>query len=55
MAPRFRDVPRNDDATDKIANLDDPRSIGRQWELTRGETVITDAIAQAAAADNPEG
>lgn len=48
-------VPRDDVAAVLLACLDDPRTIGRQWELTRGETVITDAIAQAAAADNPEG
>jgi uncharacterized protein YbjT (DUF2867 family) len=49
------DVPRDDVAAVLLACLDDPRTIGRQWELTRGETPIADAISMAATAGNGEG
>lgn len=51
LAPRLKgaDVPRDDVAALLAACLTDPRTIGRQWELTRGDTPIDEAIAQAAA------
>ena len=42
------DIPRADVAALLAACLIDDRSIGRQWEMTGGDTAIADAIAQAA-------
>ncbi len=49
LAPRLKgaDVPRADVAALLAAALDDRRSIGRQWEVTGGDTPINQAIAQA--------
>jgi uncharacterized protein YbjT (DUF2867 family) len=53
LAPWLKgaDVPRADVAALLAACLDNPRSIGRQWETTGGDIPITNAIAQAVAAD----
>ena len=50
LAPRLKgaDVPRADVAAVLAACLEDRRSIGRQWEVTGGDTPINEAIAQAA-------
>jgi len=50
LATRLKgaDVPRDDVAAVLAACLDDRRSIGRQWELTAGDTPIGSAIARAA-------
>jgi uncharacterized protein YbjT (DUF2867 family) len=49
LAPRLKgaDVPRDDVAAVLAGCLIDPRTVGRQWELTAGATPIADAIAQA--------
>ncbi|TDI64764.1 MAG: SDR family oxidoreductase [Alphaproteobacteria bacterium] len=49
LAPRLKgaDVPRADVAALLAACLDDTRAMGRQWEVTGGNTPIADAIAQA--------
>jgi len=49
LAPRLKgaDVPRDDVAALLLACLDDPRAIDRQWEVTKGETPIGEAIARA--------
>lgn len=53
LAPRLKgaDVPRDDVAALLDACLTDPRTIGRQWEMTKGDTPINEAIGQASGLD----
>ncbi len=44
------EVPRADVAAVVAACLDEPASIGRQWNLVRGDTPVADAVTSAGAA-----
>jgi uncharacterized protein YbjT (DUF2867 family) len=41
------DIPRADVAAVVVAALDNPRSIGRQWDVVGGQTPVDDAVASA--------
>ena len=41
------DIPRADVAAVVVAVLDDPTSIGRQWNLVGGQTPVDEAVASA--------
>ena len=41
------EIPRADVAAVVVAVLDDPRSIGRQWNLVGGQTPVDEAVASA--------
>ncbi len=40
-------IPRADVAAVVVAVLDDPRSIGRQWDVVGGQTPVAEAVASA--------
>jgi len=42
-----REIPRADVAAVVVAVLDDPSSIGRQWNLVGGQTPVDEAVASA--------
>jgi uncharacterized protein YbjT (DUF2867 family) len=41
------DIPRADVAAVVVAVLDDPISIGRQWDVVGGQTPVEEAVASA--------
>jgi uncharacterized protein YbjT (DUF2867 family) len=41
------EIPRADVAAVVVAVLDDPRSIGRQWDVVGGQTPVEEAVASA--------
>ena len=41
------EIPRADVAAVVVAVLDDPTSIGRQWNLIGGQTPVDEAVASA--------
>ncbi len=47
MSNQQREIPRADVAAVVVAVLDDPRSIGRQWDLVGGQTPVDEAVASA--------